>query len=241
MKDEVWGMTESLRFTKEAIAGLIAEGTLMMLIPVVLLVLWKKKTHESIFPVVIGASTWYLFAILLKIVPVYLLLQADNPVAKTISGSVWLSYLIAGILAGVFEETGRFLAFRFVLKKREDRRTSITYGIGHGGFESFYIGFQMTSLAVLGILFNSGMGDMITAGADETTLPLLAAQLGPYADLSFAECLLGVFERLPAIAIHVSFSVLVFAAVRKKRFAFLYPAAIVLHAFVDFSIVFCRI
>ena len=229
---------DSLHFTNEAIAGMITEGALMMVIPVVLFIIWKIKTRESIAPVFIGAAVWFVFAIVLKIAPAYFLLQADNPVAKAISGNVWLSYLTAGILAGVFEETGRFLAFRFVLKKYRHRRTSITYGIGHGGFESVYIGFQIASLAVIGILANSGNIGLIAGNADEATLSLLAAQLQPYTDLHFSECMLAVFERLPAITAHIAFSVMVFAAAREKRFIYLFPVAVVLHMVLDFFAVF---
>ncbi|MBO4354349.1 MAG: YhfC family intramembrane metalloprotease [Clostridia bacterium] len=229
---------EALHFTTESIAGLMIEGILMILIPVVLLIIWQKRTHENILPVVVGGATWFVFAILLKLAPAYFLLQANNPIAKAVSGNAWLSYLVAGILAGVFEETGRFLAYKFVLKKYEKRRASISYGIGHGGFESVYVGFQMGAMAVLGVLINAGFGDFLTVGADEATVATLVAQLSPMTDLSMGECLLAVFERLPAIAFHISASVLVFAAVREKKYAFLFPLAIILHFLFDFSIAF---
>ena len=229
---------ESLQFTTEAIAGMIVQGLLMMLLPVILMIVWKKKTHEKILvPVLVGAATWFLFAILLKLAPAYFLLQADNALAKTISGNVWLTYLVAGLLAGIFEETGRFLAFKFVLKNRRGRRTAVSYGVGHGGFESLYVGFQTLSLAFIGILFHLGLGSLIANGMSEAETALLIEQLEPYANLAFGECQLGVFERLPAIAAHLSFSVLVFAAVKEKRRFYLYPLAILLHALFDFSIV----
>lgn len=229
---------DALHFSNEAIAGLILQGLLMMLLPVVLLIVWYRKTHENLIPMLIGAAVWFVFAILLKLAPAYLLLQADNPVAKAIGGNIWLTMLVSGVLAGVFEETGRFIAFRFVLKKYDRRRSAITYGIGHGGFESGYVGFQILAIAALGILINSGMGEALTRGAEEAEIAALVAQLGPRTELTVAECLLGVFERVPAIVVHVSFSVLVFAAVRQKRFRYLFPAAIVLHTLLDFSTVF---
>ena len=228
---------DSLHFSEEAIAGLLTESVLMMILPIVLLIVWKIKTHEKIFPVFIGAVTWLLFAIILKIAPAYLLLQADNPVAKTISGNIWLTMFVAGILAGLFEETGRFLAFRYVLKKYDQRRSAISYGIGHGGFESMYIGFQYISIPLMGIMINSGMGGLITAGADEATKAVLISQLEPMASVTFVEAMLGTFERIPAIAVHIAFSVLVFAAVRNRKQRYLYPVAIMLHTLMDFSTV----
>lgn len=229
---------DNIHFTDEAIAGLIMQGILMIILPVVLLIIWKIKTKESIVPVIIGAVTWFVFAMLLKIAPAYLLLYADNPVAKTISGNVWLTGVLAGVLAGVFEETGRFLAFRFVLKKNEQRRTSVTYGIGHGGFESMYVGFQMFMVAVMGIMINNGMGDQIINGMDEAQIAMAFGQLGQQSQLTIGECLLGVLERIPAIVSHIAFSVLVFAAVREKKYFWLYPLAVLLHALVDFSTAF---
>jgi uncharacterized membrane protein YhfC len=229
---------DNIHFTDESVIGLIMQSILMMLIPIVLAIIWKIKTKESIIPMIIGAVTWLVFAIILKLAPAYLLVYADNPLAKTISGNVWLNALTAGVLAGVFEETGRFVAFKFVLKKYEARRTSITYGIGHGGFESIYTGFQVMSIAVMGIMFNNGMGDQLTANMDEAMKANAFAQLDQYTSFTIPECLLGVFERLPAIAVHISFSVLVFAAVREKKKFFLFPIAVLLHALFDFSIGF---
>ena len=232
---------DNIHFTDEAITGLVLESVLMIIIPIVLLIVWKVKTREKILPVIVGAAVWLLFAIILKLAPAYFLLQHDNPVAKTISGNIWYASILAGVLAGVFEETGRFLAFKTVLKKYEHRRTAISYGIGHGGFESIYIGFQMFSMAALGMMFNMGMGGQITAGADEATLTAMFAQLDPMSRLTVPDCLLGVYERIPSITVHIAFSVMVFAAVRNKKQLYLYPLAVFLHALLDFSIVFYQI
>lgn len=226
---------DNIHFTDEAIAGLIVQGLLMIIIPVVLVIIWKIKTKESIIPLIVGAVTWLLFAIILKLASAYLLLYADNPAAKTISGNVWYTSILAGVLAGVFEETGRFLAYKFVLKQYTHRRSSITYGIGHGGFESVYVGFQIFMFAAMGIMINNGMGDMLINGADEAQLAVAVGQLQQQSQLTIGECLLGVFERIPAIVAHISFSIFVFAAVREKKYFYLYPLAIVLHALVDFS------
>lgn len=228
---------ENIHFTNEAIAGLITQGALMMIIPVILVIIWKKKTHTPMMPIFIGGAVWLVFAIILKLAPAYFLSKADNPVAKTISGNIWYTMITAGVLAGVFEETGRYIAFKTVLKKFDTRITSLSYGIGHGGFESVYVGFQIITIAVMGIMINNGMGDQLTAGADKASLDLMTEQLGQQSQLTLTECLLGVFERITAIAAHISFSVIVFAAARNRKYLYLYPLAILLHSLMDFSTV----
>jgi uncharacterized membrane protein YhfC len=59
----------------------------------------------------------------------------------------WLYAVLGALLAGLFEETGRFIAFKFLLKKRTDRKTAISYGIGHGGFEAIFGGAAPCSQA----------------------------------------------------------------------------------------------
>ena len=40
-------------------------------------------------------------------------------------------------MAGIFEETGRFLAFKTVLRKKQGKDiNALMYGAGHGGFEA---------------------------------------------------------------------------------------------------------
>ena len=228
----------NIHFTDEAIAGLIIQSVLMMILPVILVIIWKIKTRERMLPIIIGGVTWLLFAIILKLAPAYLLLYADNPAAKTISGNIWYTMILSGALAGIFEETGRFIAFKTVLRKYEHRRSSLSYGIGHGGFESVYIGFQFFSFVVIGIMINSGMGDQLINGANDAQIATMISQLTQESQVTIGECLLGVFERIPSIVTHIAFSVLVFAAAREKKYIWLYPLAIFLHALTDFSTVF---
>lgn len=42
---------------------------------------------------------------------------------------------VVGLFPGVFEEMGRLVAFKTVLRKRKNKETAISHGIGHGGFE----------------------------------------------------------------------------------------------------------
>ena len=79
------------------------------------------------------------------------------------------------------------------------------YGAGHGGFEAFYL------LAVSAV----------------TNLVLPSQTANPFYPL------LGIIERILAIAIHISLSVLVWFAAKNKDKLYLYPLAIILHLLVD--------
>ena len=115
---------------------------------------------------------------------------------------------------GIFEETGRYLCFKYILNKDENKNKSIGYGIGHGGIESFFIGFSL----LLNLLV--AKDTLIQQGVIKE-------------DVTFINLFYGVFERFNCVFIQISFSVIVFKAVKENNINY-YILAIILHDFVDF-------
>ena len=114
---------------------------------------------------------------------------------------------------GIFEETGRYLCFKFILNKDENKNKSIGYGIGHGGFESCLVG---ATLLVYLIYKDS----LIKQGVIKE-------------NMTFITLFFGVFERFISVLIQISFSVMVFKAVKEENINY-YILAILLHDFFDF-------
>lgn len=229
---------DNVRFSAEAFAALGIEVFGMLALPIALLIIWKRKTKASIVPVIAGAVVFPVFALVLKAIPSYFLMQSGSELANTVMGNVWLQALVGGLLAGIFEESGRFVAFKVVLKKYGDRADAISYGIGHGGFECIFLGFNALVYIFLGVLINSGNGGLLVAGADEYTVAAAAAQMSAIGDMQLGVGFIAIWERAYAMMLHLSLSVLVFAAAKKKGFGWMYPLAILLHSLVDFSIGF---
>lgn len=232
---------DNIHFSDYSLVSIVISGIAMILLPVIVFIVWKIKTHTKIKPVIIGAVTFLMFAIVLKLPFAYLLYQADNPAAKEISTNPWLYYLVGGFLAGIFEESGRFIAFKTLLKKNNERTVSVSYGIGHGGIESIYIGFSMFSILATALMVNSGNISELVAGVPSEQIGVLEDQLIQYSSMTLLDALLSVFERCSAIMFHTAMSVLVFGAAKDKNKFWLYPAAILLHFIVDFSIVFTKL
>ena len=172
-----------------------------------------------------GAGTFIVFAMVLERIFHALILQSGAGAA--IQGNIWIYGLYGGIAAGVFEETGRFLAFRAVLRGRKARITSLAYGIGHGGIEAFLIaGLTMASNLILGLVYSHG------GSIPSEIVPAVESLL----DIPATMFLWSGFERLTAMALHMALSILVFASVHTNR-RWLYPAAVLIHAAVDFAAV----
>ncbi len=223
-------------YPKDSILFTILSGVLMVLIPVVIFLVVRKFVKFKIKPVIVGAAVWLLFAVVLKAIVLTPVIGADNSVSRAVNGNIWLFYMIAAASAGIFEETGRLVAFKTVLKKNDDKQDALSYGIGHGGFEAVYLGFQIAFLGIMCLMINKGGIESVVKGADDTMIESLLTQIDKYTSSDIGRALLMGYERIPAMIVHIMFSVMVFAAVRERKIG-LYFLSVFIHFVIDFSLV----
>lgn len=203
---------------------LIAVALMTLLLPLgVMFFLRRRGGTWTAF--LTGAGTFVLFAMILE--PILHDLVLRSPAGVAIQGNILLYGLYGGLAAGLFEEMGRLLAFRFVLKNHPGRITALSYGIGHGGVEALLlVGLTMVSNLILGLSHAAGTPLPEEAAAAAEAILSTPASLFLWSGL----------ERLSAMALHMSLSVLVFASVRTGK-CWLFPAAIGVHAAVNFAAV----
>ena len=215
----------------QVFVSLIICAVLAFALPVAALIVYKLKFRKaSLLSALIGAATFILFALVLE----QLLHLVMLPV---VSGST-AAYVIYGVMAaGIFEETGRFISCRLLMKKRSDNVNAVMMGIGHGGIEAILlIGIGTISYISLAALVNSvgveGIAEM-SGITDEANIALLNAQADSIAAFSFTTVLATILERILAMTLHISASVIVMKAASVKGKLWLYPAAVLLHALFD--------
>jgi len=224
--------------------GLLAAGAILFtVVPLIIAIVWTIKKKEKFTSVLAGAATFLLFALILEkplqnilVFPTMMGLS-EHAAAKFINARPVLWALIVGLSPGVFEETGRLVAFKTVLKNRKNRETGISHGIGHGGIEVVLIrGITYITYIAYAAMINSGtFGDMIAqvaaqAPEQEANGYALAAQLAAF---SAGDLAIDVVERIFAFMFHTGASILVFYACRDKKKFWLYPLAILLHTVMD--------
>ena len=149
--------------------------------------------------------------------------------------NIWLYALYGGFMAGLFEETGRYLAFSFALKKyRAKNVNALMYGAGHGGFEAIVIaGFTMINNIIWSVMINNGSISSMISSLPGDQLAQAQQSVTLLATLPSYQFLLSGVERLLAIALHIALSVIVWFAVKWDGKIYLYPAAILIHFAVD--------
>ncbi len=202
-----------------AIAAVVGIG-----LPVGLFLGFRRSLGLRAVPMLVGALVFLVFAMGLEQV-LHLLVLRPQPDGSNalLPISPWLYVAYGALAAGVFEETGRFVGFTVLKRRYQGARTAVAYGIGHGGIESILVlGLTMISNLVVAVVINSGMGSFLPAAVTE--------QLASTPSWMF---LLGALERVLAVTVHLSLSVLVWTAVTHAGRRWLFPLAIVLHAVMD--------
>lgn len=215
------------------VAVIVLNMLIGVAIPVCLCVFLRRKFRCSLLSFFVGCGVMFLFALVLEQI-VHMIVLA-LPVGNAIRDNLWLYALYGGLMAGLFEETGRFVAMKFVLKKqRGNDYNALMYGAGHGGFEAFYIlFFAMLNNLIYSLMINSGSAEALLNGLDPVNQ---AAMREAFEALSTASPLLFLaapVERLAAVTLQISLSVLVWNAVKGRGKIFWYPLAVALHFMVD--------
>ena len=209
-----------------------AAAAFCVLLPVGVLVRWRRTERARLLPALWGALTFLLFARGLETGLHYFCILSDNAVSRVILSSPWLYMLYGALAAGIFEECGRFCMYKTVMRRYDGRAAAVTAGIGHGGIEAISITAVSLALYFVSALYwNAGDTDALLklAGSMEA-VQTLAASFGKY---TVGYCLLACLERVSAMLLHISLSVFVFAAARSRAKRGYLAFAIGLHAIFD--------
>lgn len=215
---------------------MLQTGLLAITIPVVLIVAWKMYTKRSLVPFWVGVMVFIAFSRMLEMIPHSLFLLSSNPVSKAINGNVVLYVIYAATVAALFEETGRYLAFRFVLTKHPNKETAVTYGIGHGGIECILVlGVTYIQYYAYGQLINNGsMDKMLSAYKDSSqSVDALNQLITNIKGVTQMTCYMADLERISAMMVQVALSILVFQAVYVAGKKYMYWVAVALHFLMD--------
>ena len=217
----------------------VLNALLMIAIPLVLGVYLSKKQGTGWHLFGIGAVTFISSQVLHIPFNAWVL----NPLLETLGLSftgttvqLIVLALLFGLSAGVFEETSRYVVYRFWLKNPLDRtwRSALMFGAGHGGIESIILGvLALVAFIQLLVYRNADLSAIVPADQ----LELAMSQVETYWSLPWYAALLGAVERAAAISFHLSATVLVLQVFRRRNILWLF-FAIGLHTLLDAVAVF---
>jgi uncharacterized membrane protein YhfC len=191
-----------------AAAGLALAAFLCGVGPVLLAWWWRRRTGPSFRIFGIGALVFFVSQVVLR-------LPWQIPLARSFRdrpGLVLPFLLFSAFTAAVFEETGRWAGYRYLVRERS-RRTGVMLGLGHGGFEAMLlVALPLASLLIAWWLASRGS---ISPG------PTLESVRHQTASLDFWNIQLATLERASGLATHVGLSLIVLQVWLRRSLAWL--------------------
>ena len=228
---------ENIVIGKSAVVSLTITVILMIAIPVCFFICWRRKHREQtkISWLIAGAAGFVISARMLEVGVHYFCIVADNPVSRFINGNA-AAFVIYGItMAGIFEECGRLIILKYILKKDRTRENAVIYGIGHGGIEILTVLLPaMILYLAIAVMFSQGDTEaaLKTLNITEETATAALPSVQAAAAFDYAMMAMNVMERLLAMLIHIGLTVIVYYGVVNAKKLCL-PAAILLHMLAD--------
>ncbi len=193
----------------------LVSGFIEIALPLVFAFILIKRLHT-------GWKTWFIGAMmfLLSLIRIPLNTFLTNiAVSGTINYITYLLvYLIPSLTAGIFEESARYIGLKYLIKD-ESYENGLTYGAGHGGIESiFLVGINVFTLGII----------LLTSPESLPQMQLYSIQSTPW-----YLPLVGAYERIMAMIIQISLSIMVLEALRTKQIKYL-GIAILAHTAVNY-------
>ena len=235
---------ESIVIGENGIPSLIVTIIMMIVIPVAFFVYWRKKhkPQTKISYLIAGAVGFIVSARVLELGVHLVCIVADNPVSRFINGNTVAFVLYGIVMAGVFEECGRYIVLKYIMKKNRTPENAILYGIGHGGIEILAVLLpSMILYLVIAVLFSAGNIEnaLSTLNITEETATAALPSVQASAAFDYVMMAMNIIERLFAVLSHIGLSVIVYYGVSNANRACL-PAAIILHMLMDTFPALCQ-
>ena len=228
---------ENIVIGKSAVPSLVITVILMIAVPVICVVYWRRKYREQtkISWLIAGAAGFIVSARVLELGVHYFCIVGDNPVSRFINGNTAVFVLYGIVMAGVFEECGRYIVLKYIMKKNRTRENAVLYGIGHGGIEIVAVLLPSVILSlVIAVLFSQGnTADAMNAlKITEETAAAALPTVQAAAVFDYGMMAMNVIERVFAMLLHIGLTVIVFYSVVNSKKCCL-PLAVLLHMLMD--------
>ena len=196
-----------------SIAGMVFSLVVSFALPIGLFVYAKKKLGAKTAPFFIGCGVFFVMVLMLEAAIHRIVFQLAG---EALTGSVILYAVYGGLMAALFEETGRYIAMRFLVKPL-DFPNAFMYGAGHGGVEAMLLcGVASINNIASAVMINSGTMSAQLATLDAEKAADTAAALSALWTTPSLTFFAGGVERIIAVVLHLSLSILVFQSIRKK-------------------------
>jgi len=193
-------------------------AALLAVLPILAAAVWKVRCGRSASwkYLLAGALGFFVSVRVLELAVHMVCIVMDNPVSRFINGHTAAFVLYGIVMAGVFEECGRYLILRFLMKRDRSRENAVFYGLGHGGMEVWLITLLgvINYLVMAVMLYTGGVeGALASLGAGAEYREEFLALFASVAGYGGWNVFWAVLERALCMVVHTALTVVVFHSI----------------------------
>lgn len=217
-----------------ALISLAVSTVLIFVLPLFLYFMLRRKYRMGVFPVIVGAVIFFVFALVLESLLHSFVFQRFPGIQRT----PWAYVLYGCLTAGIFEEVGRFVGLHFIKRNESitNAGTGLSYGVGHGGLEAILlVGVTLAQNLILGIRLTLSGSQALLQNTAPEKMAITQQQLSVLSSAHVLDFLLPVGERILAIILHLALSLLVWMIVAGRLSNVFLLLSIGLHALANVS------
>ena len=193
----------------------------------------KFPSPNSLKSFTIGNITFFTFALILE----QILHIITMKLFPNLKDNIILFGIYGGLAAGLFEEIGRLISFKYILNTPEIRNNNINcvyYGIGHGGIEIWMI----VSLTYVNNIMFSLKNNNETLykdleKVDNENKKKIYESINGLINLDMLTCFACLYERGMSLIIHIGNSIIVWYGIKNNNILFMLLLAIFNHTIVN--------
>lgn len=191
------GAPAHLPFDPALATSLTLAALICLVGPVLAALWWHRQSGAPLRALGAGALVFFVSQVLLR-------LPWQIPLGRWVQGHArWLIpfLLFSSLTAGLFEETGRWAGYKYLLRTERSRRVGMMFGLGHGALEAILLaGLPLAGLLVSWVM--AARGRIPPGIALESIRQQVAA-------LDLWKVQLAALERASAMAVHVGLALIV--------------------------------
>lgn len=218
------------QFSSQSITSMIAVALLCTVVPFAFAGYYKAKTGAKVSSFFIGMAFYFLFALVAEGLFNSIVLRPLSGILNRQTHPVYYA-LYGAVIAGIFEETGKYLGLKKCMNARPGRENAFLFGVGHGSFETIAYGsslfmgniviaFMVNSFGIDGYFEKLGITEHI---AEQTQAIQSLIAISPIENAAAG------IERILALVFQASLTVFIYLAIHHVRLKPLFPIAVVLH------------
>jgi uncharacterized membrane protein YhfC len=141
------------------VAASVVAIAFVILYPLALAVVANRRLKVSWKYFAYGALIFFVFQLITRVPLVMVIQHAITPQLQASTALLYTWLAILALTAGLFEEVGRYVAFRWLMRHEEKTWSkAVMYGLGHGGLESILLVGGLAILSLINIIILSSIG-----------------------------------------------------------------------------------